>query len=137
MTDTTHNTDAHDELKYHAYLAGRPTRTAEVKAPGGTSTVEKGTLTFELATQEDVLEAQYENGWTVHYVGPDGGIGFGVGEGNSGGVVIPHDLVEVIPFPRPMTREEADEWFGDDRMQEWAEGHDEIDTDALETETDH
>jgi len=105
-----------EEQTYHGMLAGKPTRTAEVKAPNGTSTVEEGTLTFELATKDSLREAQQEQGWTVHYVGPDGGVGFGLDDGNSGGVVVPYDLVEVIPFPRPMTEDEANDWWDDERM---------------------
>ena len=117
-----------EEQTYHGMLAGKPTRTAEVKAPNGTSTVEEGTLTFELATKDSLREAQQEQGWTVHYVGPDGGVGFGLDDGNSGGVVVPYDLVEVIPFPRPMTEDEANDWWDDERMKTWAEENGHTDT---------
>jgi hypothetical protein len=119
-----------DEFKYHGYLVGRPTRSAEVSAPDGTSTIEEGTLTFELAHKEDIRDARVDNGWTVHYVAPDGGVGFGLDEGNSGGVTVPYDLVEIIPFPQPMTQDEADEWWDEDRMLEWAEEQEEVDLDG-------
>lgn len=136
MTETEkHDTDGAvehtTEAVYDGYLAGRPTRTAEVKAPDGTSTIEEGMLTFELAHKHDIFDARQDAGWTVHYAGPDGGVGFGLDDGNSGGVVVPYDLVEVIPFPEPMTEDGARDWFDDDRMMEWAENHEEVDADAV------
>jgi len=122
--------NADDEFKYHGYLVGRPTRTVEVSAAEGTSTIEEGTLTFELSHKADIHDARANNGWTVHYVGADGGVGFGLDEGNSGGVVVSYNLVEIIPFPHPMTEAEADEWWDEDRMLKWAENHDEVDPNA-------
>jgi len=108
-----------DEFEYHAYVVGRPTRTAEVKAPHGTSTVEAGTLTFEMRHKHDLHEVRAQDGWVAHYVAPDGGVGFGLGEGNSGGVAVPYDLVDVIELPRPMTRKEAADWLDDERAKQY------------------
>jgi hypothetical protein len=106
-----------DEFEYHAYRVGRPTRTVEIDAPGGGAhTIEEGTLTAELVHREDLWETRESGGWTAHYAGPDGGIGFGIGEENSGGVVVPYDLVGVIEFPEPMTEKEADEWLDDEKL---------------------
>jgi hypothetical protein len=117
------NTDCEldDEFEYHAYQVGRPTRTAEVKAGDGTQTIEEGTLTAELVHKDDLRITRKEDGWMAYYVAPDGGVGFGIGEGNSGGVAVPYELVGVIEFPEPMTEKEADEWLDDEQLLAYAD----------------
>jgi len=78
------------------------------------------------------MDARQDGGWTRHYVGPEGGAGFGLDEGNAGGVVVPYDLVDVIPLPRPMSEAEADEWWDEDRLLEWAENHTDAPVDEME-----
>lgn len=109
-----------DEFKYHGYRVGRPTRTVEVSAADGTSAIEEGTLTFELVHREDIWETREDDGWTVHYVSPDGGVGFGLDDGNSGGVVVPYDLEGIILFDEPMTEAEADGWL-EEHPESWEE----------------
>ena len=94
---------------FEAVRVGRPTRTAEVQAPDGTSTVEEGVLTFEIVGRDEARRAREEGGWLAHYVAPDGGVGFD-------GVTVPYDLVGIVDLPRPMTREEADAWLTDDKV---------------------
>jgi hypothetical protein len=110
-----------DEFEYHAYRVGRPTRTAEVQAPNGTNTIEEGTLTGELVHKNDLWETREEAGWIAYYVDPDGGVGFGIGDGNSGGVAVPYDLVGIVEFPEPMTETEADEWLIDEHILQFAD----------------
>jgi hypothetical protein len=100
-----------DEFEYHGYRVGRPTRTAEVSAPGGTSTVEEGKLTFELVHKEDMHTTRENDGWTAHYVSPEGGVGFGLDDSNPGGVHVPYGLEGILVFPEPMTEKEADGWL--------------------------
>lgn len=106
-----------DEFEYHAYRLGRPTRTKEVQSADGTTTIEEGTLTFELVHRSELWETRESDGWIAHYVAPDGGMGFGIGEGNSGGVVVSYDLAGIIEFPEPMTEKEADGWLEENRDQ--------------------
>lgn len=113
-----------DEFEYHAYRVGRPTRTAEVNSPDGTSTIEEGTLTLDLVHREDLRITRQEGGWMAHYVSPEGGVGLGIGEDNPGGVAVPYDLVGVIEFPEPMTEKEADAWLSD-HPDEWQQFTDE------------
>ncbi len=113
-----------DEFEYHGYLVGRPTRTVEVSAPNGTSTIQEGKLNFKLACKEDIWHAREDDGWINHYVGPDGGVGFGLDEGNPGGVSLSFDLEGVIEFDEPMTEKEAD-GFLEDNPETWEEFVDE------------
>ncbi|WP_123619615.1 hypothetical protein [Halorubrum sp. CSM-61] len=110
-TDDEYTLD--DEFEYAGWRIGRPTRTAEVDAPDGTHTIEEGVLTCELVTKDQLREAKLDGEWTAHFVAPDGGIGFGLDEGNSGGVAVPYALEATITFPTPMTEKEADEWLPD------------------------
>jgi hypothetical protein len=128
MSDTDSDTTAEssdyeldDEWEYYGYRVGRPTRSAEVDALDGTHTIEEGTLTAELVHEDDLRITWKEGGWVSHYVSPDGGVGFGIGEGNSGGVAVPYDLVGVINFPEPMTEKEADEWLDDEQLLRFTE----------------
>jgi hypothetical protein len=121
---STENYELDDEFEYHAYRVGRPTRTVEIDSPGdGTHSIEEGTLTAELVHKEELWTTRQDDGWTAHYVGSDGGIGFGLDDGNSGGVVVPYDLVGIIEFPEPMTEKEADEWLDDDQLLEYTDTH--------------
>ena len=108
-----------DELEYAGWRLGRPLRTAEVDAPDGTHTIEEGVLTCELVTKNQLREAKRDGGWTSHFVAPDGGVGFGVGENNSGGVAVPYTLESTVTFPTPMTEQEADEWLPDEWFHEY------------------
>lgn len=121
-----------DEFEYHAYRVGRPTRTAEVAAGDGTDTIEEGTLTAELVHKEDLHETRESDGWIAHYVGPEGGVGFGIEEGNPGGVAVPYDLVDIIELPEPMTEKEAQEWLDDADLLQYREESIESDTTAEE-----
>jgi hypothetical protein len=117
-----HEYELDDEFEYHAWRVGRATRDAEIQAPdGGTDEIKEGTLTAELVHRDDLRMTRAEDGWMSHYVAPDGGVGFGIGEGNSGGVAVPYDLVGVIELPEPMTEKEADEWLDDERLMEFAD----------------
>lgn len=117
--DTTNDRTLDDEHEYAGWRLGRPLRTAEVDAPNGTHTIEEGVLTCELVTKDQLREAKRDGGWTAHFIAPDGGIGFGLEDGNSGGVAVPYDLEATITFPTPMTELEADEWLPDDWFQEY------------------
>lgn len=110
-----------DEYEHHAYRVGRPTRTVEVDAPDGTTTIEEGALTFDLCHKHDLHDTREQDGWVCYYVAPDGGVGFGLGE-NSGGVTLTYDLVGIIELPEPMTEKEADEWLTEERMLEYSSG---------------
>lgn len=125
-----HNYELDDEFEYHAYRIGRPTRSAEVKAGDGTDTIEEGTLTAELVHKDDLWETRESDGWIVHYVAPDGGIGFGIGKENSGGVPVPYDLVAILQLPEPMTEKDADEWLTDERFLQFTDTIIESDTTA-------
>lgn len=114
MTDEDYELD--DEFEYHAYTVGRAKNTVEVKAPDGSLTIEKGTIHFELTHEENLRDRRMDGGWTGHYVAPEGGVGFGIGEGNSGGAVVRYDLIDVIELPEPMTEKEADEWVTDEKL---------------------
>lgn len=126
MSEQAHELD--DEVEYHAWRIGRPTRSAEVRGGDGTTSIEEGTLTAELVHREDLHTTREKNGWTSFYVGPDGGVGFGIGDGNGGSVAVPYDLVGIIELPEPMTETEADEWLTDDRLLEFCD--DEIESDV-------
>lgn len=130
VTDSDYELD--DEWEYHAYHIGRPTRSAEVDAPDGAHTIEEGTLTAELVHEDDLRITREEGGWVSHYVAPDGGVGFGIGEGNSGGVAVPYDLVGVIVFPEPMTEKEAEKWLDDEQLLEFTEATIESDITAAD-----
>lgn len=119
-----------DEFVYHAFQIGRPTRTAEVAAGDGTTTIEEGTLTAELVHKEDLHETRESDGWIAYYVSPDGGVGFGIEEGNPGGVAVPYDLVDIIEFPEPMTEKEAAEWLDDADLLQYRDESIESDTTA-------
>lgn len=120
---------------YEAVRVGRPTRTAEVDAPDGTTTVEEGVLTFEVVGRDEARIAREEEGWVAHYVAPDGGVGFGLGEGNSGGVAVPYDLVGIVSLPRPMTFEEADSWLTDNKVLDIEDELTEDHVDVIESDT--
>jgi hypothetical protein len=131
MSDSDYELD--DDVEYHAYRIGRPTRTVEVDAPGDdTHTIEEGTLTAELVHREDLWCTREEDGWVAHYVSPAGGVGFGIGDDNPGGVAVPYDLVGVIELPEPMTEQEADAWLTDDRLLEFVDERIESDTTAAD-----
>ena len=132
MSDTNDDTaDDHvldDEYEYAGWRIGYPTRTAEVDAPDGTHTIEEGVLTCELVTADQLRETKLDGEWTAHFVAPDGGIGLGLDDGNSGGVSVPYALEAVITFPTPMTEREADEWLPDN----WFLDYPEVDVPGLE-----
>lgn len=119
-----------DELEYHGYRVGRPTRTVEVAGADGAATIEEGTLTGELACEDEIRSAREEGGWVVHYVAPDGGVGFGIGEGNSGGVALHYDLEGIVEFPEPMAEGEADDWLIDEHLLQFKDESVESDTTA-------
>lgn len=100
-----------DSWKYEGYRMGRATRTAEVAAPDGSKTIEKGTITFDPINREDTW-CWEEDHWVDNYMAPDGHDGVlpvvGVGR----------DLVGIIEFPEPMTEKEAWEWL-DENPSEW------------------
>jgi len=108
MTTDTDDTDDEytldDEFEYAGWRIGRPTRTAEVDALDGTDTIEEGVLTCELVTKDQLREAKLDGEWMAHFVAPDGGMGLGLDDGNSGGVAVPYDLEATITFPTPMTQ---------------------------------
>ena len=108
-----------DAFEYAGWRIGRPMRTAEVDAADGTRTIEEGVLTCELVAKDELREAKRTGGWTTHFVAPDGGVGFGLDEGNSGGVSVPYTLEATITFPTPMTEKEADEWLPDGWFHEY------------------
>ena len=131
-----------DAFEYAGWRIGRPTRTVEVDAADGSHTIEEGVLTCELVTKDQLRETKHDGGWTAHYVAPDGGIGFGIGDGNSGGVTVAYDLEAVIIFPTPMTELEADEWLPDGWFHEYPDIDvpglmmiDDLDGDTLDTDT--
>ena len=131
MSDSNESNDEHtldDEFEYAGWRIGRPTRTVEVDAPDGSHTIEEGMLTCELVTEDELREAKHDAGWTAHYVAPDGGIGFGIDEGNSGGVTVSYALEATITFPTPMTQKEADEWLPD----RWFRDYPDVDVPGLE-----
>ncbi|WP_066418960.1 hypothetical protein [Halorubrum aethiopicum] len=125
MRNDDHNVD--DEYEYAGWRIGRPTRTVEVDADDGSHTIEEGILVCELVTKDELREAKLDGGWIAHYVAPDGGIGFGLDDGNSGGVTVPYDLEAIIVFPTPMTEREADEWLPD----KWFHDYPDIDVPGL------
>lgn len=106
-----------DEWEYDAYRMGRAKNSAEVMSGEGSRTIEEGTIVFEGINQEDHWMWEEES-WTDHYVAPDGGVGFGIGQGNSGGAVVRRELVGIIEFPEPMTEKEAWEWL-DENPEMW------------------
>ena len=108
-----------DAFEYAGWRIGRPMRTAEVDAADGTRTIEEGILVCELVTKDELREAKLDGGWTAHYVAPDGGVGFGLDDGNSGGVTVSYVLEATITFPTPMTEVEADEWLPDDWFRDY------------------
>jgi len=126
--DITDDHDLDDEFEYAGWRIGYPLCSAEVDAPDGTHTIEEGVLTCELVTKDQLREAKLDGGWTSHFVAPDGGIGFGVDDENSGGVAIPYTLEAAITFPTSMTEQEADEWLPD----EWFHDYPEVDLPGLE-----
>lgn len=104
-----------DEIEYHGYKVGRPTRTVEVKAPNGMTTIKEGRLHFRLAVAEDIRRACADGGWTSHYVSPDGGIGFGCDPNNPGGIALRFDLEGVITFDEPTTKEDVGNYLEENR----------------------
>jgi len=131
-----------DEYEYAGWRIGRPTRTVEVDAPDGSHTIEEGVLTCELVMKDQLREAKLDGGWTCHYVAPDGGVGFGIGDDNSGGVTVPYELEATIVFPTLMTEKEADQWLPDGWFRDYPDTDvpglsfvDDDDTDS-DTETD-
>jgi len=64
----------------------------------------RGVLTCELVTKDQLREAKLDGEWMAHFVAPDGGMGLGLDDGNSGGVAVPYDLEATITFPTPMTQ---------------------------------
>ncbi|MFW5900482.1 MAG: hypothetical protein ACOCTH_01740 [Halodesulfurarchaeum sp.] len=112
-----------DEWEYDGYRMGRATNSAEVRAGDGTRMIEEGTIVFDPINREDHWMWE-EDSWVNHYVAPDGGVGFGIGEGNSGGAVVRRELVDIIEFPEPMTEKEAWEWL-DENPEMWRKHLDE------------
>lgn len=110
-----------DEYHYSAFRVGRPTRTVEVQAPDGSTTIEEGTLTAELVDDDALRLALEDGGWTAHYIGPDGGIGFVIDDDNPGGVAVRYELIGVIELPEPMPEDAAEAWIDDNehRLREF------------------
>jgi hypothetical protein len=123
MTDREPESIDDDEWKYEAFRMGRATRTVEVAAADGTSTIEEGTVHFELINEEDVWMWEEED-WLGHFVSPDGGVGF------DGGVAVSFDRVGIVELPEPMTREEAHDWL-DENPEAWRQHLDE----SIESDT--
>jgi hypothetical protein len=95
-----------DDWEYDAYRMGRATRTVEVAAPDGSTTIEEGSVHFDPINREDHWMWNEEE-WIGHYVSPDGGIGF------DGGVAVRFERVGIIEFPKPMTEQQAGEWLNE------------------------
>jgi len=74
----------------------------------------------------------------AHFVAPDGGMGLGLDDGNSGGVAVPYDLEATITFPTPMTQKEADEWLPDGWFRDYPDtdvpGLERFDSDVDDTD---
>lgn len=105
-----------DEFEYHAIRVGRPTKTVEVAAPDGTTTIEEGTIRFDVVHRHDLPMAREEGEWTEDYVAPDGK---SLIDGPMHGIQVTYELVDIVEFPEPMTEKEAWEWFDDDRMEQY------------------
>ena len=106
MTGSRSSQQTEQEWLYDAYRMGRATRTVEVAAPDGSSTIEEGTIHFEPINTEDHW-MWTEDDWVAHYMAPDGGVGF------SGGVALRFDKIGIIEFPESMTDEDASEWLNE------------------------